>query len=109
MSRIKKEVDEQDVIRGYYDLAGAVVKQAINDYKSLLTKKTTSSWVKKDNIIGYRDAREFLFSKRRCTDKCCDGRLEHYLKQMGVENIVKTRMIKKEARLKRESETRAMR
>ena len=81
--------DLNEIVVGYYSLAGAVVRTAIDDYKNLRFRSTKDSGLQKfARKMCFEDAKDFLFSDR----------LEDYLIKFGLENIVNADKIRKIAK-----------
>lgn len=73
---------------GYYALAGAIIRQAIIDYKIMRFISNGQSNMTKNTRKGlYLDAKEFLF-----TDRC-----EQFLNGLGLSHFVSIDAVRKEA------------
>lgn len=77
------------MVEAYYKLCGAVIAQAISDYKSAKNSSNDDALADDtgNRINIWLDAKDFLFTDR----------LEDYLEQHGIDSIVSPESIRKEA------------
>ncbi len=73
-------------MENYLELVGAVLKQAITDYRGKNDAKTEAS--KKMRKLNHDDAKDFLFTNR----------LPNFLKEFGIDRVVDVEGMRREAR-----------
>lgn len=86
--RERFEFEGRHVYDGYFAIAGSIIRQAILDFKFLRFHPEQAGHISRaERRMLYHDAKEFLFTDR----------LEKFLENLGIQEIVQVDDIREEA------------